>query len=374
MIRKDDVKWWVAEVERHPEAAASIVEELADRLIALDAENERLRDELIKLERRAPTGLESDQVSALRNRVATLQALVDSEMSDEPYLAFLADHGQSARMPVVQAHKLAREEKPVLGKQEMVGVRRLLIGRPREHLILLTSQMRGLKDRFSAVPLLTEGKGWPGEGRELGENEWLTAAATAAREPRFWTIVTRRGFVRQLIRIDFDRRVEKGEPLIESPFPRDVPVAIVDGDEGDLLVATRWGKVARFPQRSIEGGGATALELEPDDEIAAAIPLKAEANVLAATAAGFVVRRGADQFPAQPRPGGKGKSCIQAFDVLGAFGCEPEDRIAYLTYSGKVLFAAVSDIPLYTRSSKGARVFTLDRDPAVAAAIVPSEQ
>ena len=370
MIRKDDVKWWVAEAEKHPEAASSIVEELAKRLLALDVENERLRDRIIKLERRAPLGAESDQVSALRDRVATLQAFVDGEVSDEPFLAFLSDQGQSVRMPVAEAHKLAREEKPALGKQEMLGVRRLLVGRPRDHLILLTSQMHGFKDQFSSIPLLREGEGWLGEGLELGENEWLTAATAAMREPRFWTIVTRRGFVRQLIRIDFDRRIEKNEPLIESPFPRDVPVALVNGDEGDLLVITRWGKAVRFPQRSIEGGGGVALEMEPDDEIAAAVPLKAEPNVAAATAAGFVVRRGADQFPAQSHPGGKGKPFIQAFDVLGAFGCAPEDRIAFLTYSGKVLFAAVSEIPLYTRSSKGARVFTFDRDPAMAVAIV----
>jgi DNA gyrase/topoisomerase IV subunit A len=371
MIRKDDIKWWVAEAEKHPEAAPAIVEELAEHLIALDAENEQLRDQIIKLERRAPVEAESDQVSALRDRVATLQAFVDGEVSDEPFLAFLSDQGQSVRMPVVQAYKLAREEKPALAKQEMLGVRRLLIGRPRDHLTLLTSQMRGLQVQFSSIPILEAGAGWPDEGLELGENTWITAATAATREPRFWTIVTRRGFVRQLIRIDFDRRIEKNEPLIESPFPRDVPVALVDGDEGDLLVITRWGKAVRFAQRSIEGGGGVALELEPDDEIAAAVPLKAEANVAAATAAGFVVRRGTDQFPAQPRPGGRGKPFVQAFDVLGAFGCAPDDRIAFLTYSGKVLFAAVSDIPLYTRSSKGARVFTLDRDPAVGVVLVP---
>jgi DNA gyrase/topoisomerase IV subunit A len=360
----------MAEVEKHPESASTIVAELSERLIALDVENERLRDEIIKLERRAPVAPESDEVSTLRDRVARLQALVSGEVSDEPFVAFISDQGQSARMPLVQAHRLHREETAALSKQQMVGVHRLLVGRPHDHLLLLTSQMRGLKAQFSDIPLLGEGEGWSGEGLELGENEWLTAAAAVTREPRFWTIVTRRGFVRQLIRIDFDRRIEKNEPLIESSFPRDVPVAIVDGDEGDLLGVTRWGRAIRFPQRSIEGGGAVALELESDDEIVAAVVLRTETNVLATTAAGFAVRRGAGQFPVQLRPGGKGSSFIQAFDVLGAFACKPEDRVFYLTYSGKVLFAAVGDIPLYTRSSKGARVFTLDRDPAVAVAIV----
>jgi topoisomerase-4 subunit A len=223
----------------------------------------------------------------------------------------------------------------------------------------------------SDVPLLEEGD-WPAaDGPALGENEWLTGAVAVTHQPRFWTIVTRKGFVRQLIRIDFDRRVEKGESLIESPFRRDVPVAVVDGDDGDLMLVTRWGKGIRFPQRSIEGAGAEALEMDDDDEIVAALRLRGDdEQVLVATAASFAVRRGASQFEPRPQPGGKGKPFIQAFDVLNAFSCEPEDRLLYLTYSGKLVLASVGDIPLYTRSSKGAPVYAFDRDPAVAVMLV----
>ncbi len=371
MIRKDDVKWWIAEAQKHPQAAPAIVEALSERLIALDEENERLRDEIIRLERRAPGTIDSEEVSALRDKVSTLQALVSGEVSDEPCLVLLSDQLQSVRVPLAQVHKLARAEQSVLNKGSMLGLRRALLARSHQELLLLTSQGRGFTAPVADAPIL-EGEDWPAfDGPEFGENEWLTGAVAVTRQPRFWTVVTRRGFVRQMIHIDFDRRLEKGEPLIESPFRRDVPVTVVDGDEGDLMLVTRWGKGIRFPQRTIEGAGSQALELDDDDEIVAALPLRSDdAQVLVVTAASFAVRRGASQFEPRPRPGGKSKSFIQAFDVLGAFSCEPHDRLLYLTYSGKLVLASINDIPLYTRSGKGAPVHAFDRDPAVAVVLL----
>ena len=372
MIRKDDVKWWIAEAQKHPQAAPSIVEALSERLIALDEENERLRDEVIRLERRAPgVAADSEVMNALRDKVATLQALVNGEVSDEPCVMLLSEGLQMARVPLAQVHRLARQEQALLGKGSMLGLRRVLLARPHTEVLLLTGQGRGLKVPLSDMPLL-EGSDWPAaDGPTLGENEWLTGAVAVTHQPRFWTVITRRGFVRQLLRIDLDRRVERGEPLVESPFRRDVPVAVVDGDEGDLMLVTRWGKEIRFPQRSIESAGSAGLELDDDDEVVAALPLRDDGtHILVVTADGFAVRRGASQFDPRPRPGGKGKPVIQAFDVLGAFCCALEDKLLYLTYSGKAIFASVSDIPLYTRSSKGARVYAFDRDPAVAVMLV----
>jgi hypothetical protein len=54
MIRKSDVQWWIQEVRRNPDAAPELVEMLADRLMELDLENERLRDELVGLRRAHP--------------------------------------------------------------------------------------------------------------------------------------------------------------------------------------------------------------------------------------------------------------------------------------------------------------------------------
>ena len=159
--------------------------------------------------------------------------------------------------------------------------------------------------------------------------------------------------------------------MVESPFRNDEPVTIVSGDRGDLLLLTRWGKGVRFPQRAIAAQGSVALKLDPDDEIIAAVSLPSDTQILIVTAAGFIARRDTARFGARSRPGGAGKTLIQAYDVLGVFPCEPQARLLYLTYSGQLALISVADIPLHERSSKGTRMHIFDRDPAVAVALVP---
>jgi len=370
MIRKGDVKWWVLEVKKHPESAPTIIEALAKRLTELDVENERLRNEIIQLQHRTPAATNNDEINTLRSKVATLQSILDGETSTEPAVMFLSGHLRSARMPLSQAQQLARKERPAMNRQAMLMLRHLLLARPQDELLLLTSQGRGFKLSPSDVPFLTEEGNWPASDRELAEGERLTAAVAIARPPRFWTIVTRRGHVRQILRIDLDQRIAKGEQLIESPFRNDRPVAVVDGDRGDLLVVSRWGKGVRFSQRAIESQGSTALELEPDDEIVAALSLPSDTRLLVVTASGFAARRDTGQIKARSKPGGAGKPLIQAFDVLGVFPDEPQAHLLYATYSGKLTLAPTADIPLHQRSDKGTRVRVFDRDPAVAVTLV----
>ncbi|MCP4540309.1 MAG: hypothetical protein GY832_24480, partial [Chloroflexi bacterium] len=136
-----------------------------------------------------------------------------------------------------------------------------------------------------------------------------------------------------------------------------------------LLVLTRWGKGVRFSQRTIAGQGSIALELEPDDEVVAALPLLSDTHVLVVTAASFAMLRDTAQFKARSKPGSAGKTLIQAFDALAIFPREPDAHLLYLTYSGKLALVPITDIPLHTRSRKGSRVRIFDRDPALA--VVP---
>jgi DNA gyrase/topoisomerase IV subunit A len=372
MIRENDVKWWVLEAKKHPESAPIIIEELAKRLTELGAENERLRDELVRLQHRAPAAADSAEVDGLRSKVATLQTLLNSKTSAEPAVVLLSGQLQSARLPLSQVQQLAREERPVLSRQAMLNLRFLLLVQPQDDVLLFTSQGRGLKLSLPDAPLLAESDDWPAaEGPQLAEGERLTAAVVVSPPPRFWTVVTRRGYARQLLRIDLDRRVEKGTQVIESSIRRDAPVAAVNGDRGDLLVVTRWGKGTRFSHRAIPGQGTVALKPEPDDEIVAALSLPADVEMLIVTAAGYAARRDTSQFEARVRPGGAGRTLMQAFDVLGAFPCESQAQLLYLTYSGKLVLVPTEDVPLQQRTGKGTQVGVFDRDPAVAVALVP---
>ena len=374
MIRKDDVKWWVLEAKKHPESVATIIEELAGRLSELDAENERLRDEIVQLQRHPTAAVGGAEVSALQDKVATLQALLAGNASSKPSAVFISDRLQPARLPLPQARQLAREGDPVLNQPAMLRLRCMLLARPHDELLLFTSQGRSFKLSPTDVPALAGGKDWPAvEVPNLANGERLTAAVAVTQPPRFWTIVTRRGYVRQFLHVELDMKLTQGKQLIESLSRNDAPVAAVNGDRGDLLVITRWGKGVRFPQRAIAASGSTTLALEPDDEVVAALSLPSDTTILIVTASGYAARRDMAHFAARSSPGGAGKPLIQAFDVLGTFPFDPDAQLLYLTYSGKLVLVPAADVPLHQRSSKGARVHVFDRDPAVAVTLIPAQ-
>jgi len=400
MIRKSDVQWWVLEAKKHPESAPAIIKELAKRLVELDTENEHLREKIIRLQRRAPAAVPSDEVKALQRRVESLQSLLDSEESVEAFVVFLSNRLLSARVLLSQARDMARQGRPALDKRALLGLRCLLLARPHDELLLLTSQGRGLKVQLSDICLLTGGGGWPfdpsteplvlwprdkglrtgrtqdrptTEGQGLASGERLTAAVAVAEPPRFWTVATRRGYVQRFVRVAFDRGLSQGDRLVKSPLRNDEPVAVVNGDRGDLLLVTRWGKGVCFSHRAIEGQGSVALNLDPDDEVVAALSLPSDAEILIVTASGYVMRRHTSQFAARSRPGGAGRTLIQAHDVLAAFPYSAQARLLYLTYSGKPAFVSTVDVPLQERAGKGTLLRDMSLDPAVAVAYVAED-
>ncbi len=372
MIRKSDVQWWLLEARKDPDAAPEIIEALADRLSELDAENERLRDELIRLQRSAPPPAESPEVDALQRKLDTLQTILKGQASTETAVVLLSDAFQAARMPLSQVRLRLRERRPALSRSAALGVCCLLLARPQDDLLAVTSQGRLLKRFLHQIPYLVEDDQWPAvEESPLMPGERVTAAVAVAKPPRFWSIATRRGHVRQVLRLHVERQFGPEEVIVRGPLPNDEPVALVDGDRGDLLLITRWGKATRFPQQSIAAQGCEGIAVDPDDEVVAALSLPSDAEILVLTAAGYALRRDTARFAAMSKPGGSGKTFIQAYDVLGLCPYTGRGALLYLTYSGKLLTADTAGIPLQERATKGSQLHDLSRDPAVAVALVP---
>jgi DNA gyrase/topoisomerase IV subunit A len=374
MIRKSDVRWWVLEATKHPEFAPQIVKELAKRLIELDGLNEHLRDELIRLRRQASSRTDSTQVQDLRHQVQVLQKIVQNRATEEAAILLCTDRLQVMAIPLSRAQEVAQLGSPILDTGALMSIRTMSVAHPGDELLLLTNLGHGFKLPFSELPAITEGNEWPHEKQDLSlaTGERLSATAAIGEAPRFWTVVTRRGYVQRLVRVAFDRGLAQGAELIKSPLDRDEPVSIVAGDLGDLLVFTRWGKYTRFSHRAIENQGSIALELDADDEIAAALslPSDAEAEMLLVTASGYVMRRDGAQLATRARPGGAGKALIQASDVLSVFPCGARTQLLYLDYSGMLSFNPVTEVPIQDRLSRGVLIRDLRHQPAVAVACI----
>jgi DNA gyrase/topoisomerase IV subunit A len=387
MIRENDIQWWVLEVNKHPEAAPRIIEELGKRLVELDAENERLRNELLRLRHHAPAPGRDTRVETLQHKVDTLQDILQRQEPTDAFLVLLSESLQAVCVPLSRAQELAAEERPVLNTRAMLTLHSAVWAQPGDELLVLTDRGRGFRRLLADVPPLGETGRWPSApeaGLEPGERP--TVALTTSTLPRFWTVATRRGYVQRLVRVACDQKMARGDPLLRSPFRNDAPAAIASGDSDDILIITRWGKAVRFAQRVIETRGSTALDLESDDQTVAALALDSSTDpdhteILIVTASGYGMRRNSTDVPRRTSPGGTGKALIQAHDVLAVFHKAPslraapphalrEPELVFVTYSGNLVFVPTMDIPLQERLSKGILLHDLGRDPAIAATLV----
>jgi len=372
MIRKSDVRWWVLEVRKHPEAAESIIEELAKRLIELDIQNEGLRDEIIQLQRQSQAPIETEAAERLRRQVSTLQQQIRDTNTHTPSVVLLTDTFEACRIPVSRAVQLARDGHVIPQDQLSSRPRHMIYAQPGDQLILLTSTGRGIQLEATGLPQPGDSTGWtlPADFQPQDRERLISTTVTAA-SPRFWTVITRKGLVQQLIHTDFDRRLAQGAQLVESPLRNDPPLALVDGDEGDLLLVTRWGIAERVPHRTLIGPSSAAIEVGEDDQIAGALTVKADTEILIVTASGYVMRRGTGRIASRPRPGGEGKALIQAYDVLAVLPIKPRAHLLFLTYSGRLVLVSLADVPLVERLGKGTQIHDFTRDPAVSVVILP---
>jgi DNA gyrase/topoisomerase IV subunit A len=374
MIRKGDIQWWVLEARKYPESASIAIEFLAERLAELDAENEQLRNELIRLRQGTSTEASSGQIQALRGQIEKLEYLLKSQAAVEPSAVFYSDQLRSARMPLSEVQKRSRSGQAPLDRHVVLSLRCLLSARPHDELLLITSQGRGMMQLVPDLPPLSEDGRWPNAPSPwLREGERLSVAVTIAEPPRFWTIATRKGYVQRFVRAAFEREMEGGDPLLRSLFDRDEASAIVDGDRGDLVVFTRWGYANRFSHRVIDVQGSLSIDLESGDEVVGALSLPEEGEILIVTAAGLGIRRSTEQLPARAKPGGGGKRLIRAHDVIAVYPYARQDSLLFLTMGGRLLLAGTGALTPQDRLGAGEELCDLEHDPAVAVALVPHD-
>jgi DNA gyrase/topoisomerase IV subunit A len=375
MVRKGDVQWWVLEARKYPESAPLAIEFLARRLAELDQQNEHLRDELLRLRQRGSSESDSGQVAALRRQIEKLEYLLKSQTATEPTCVLYSDGLRSARLPVTEMQRLARAGHKPLEPRALLSLRALLVARPHDEVLLVTSAGRGTKQLIPELPPLPENGRWPNEPSPwLHEGERLAAAAISNAPPRFWTIVTRKGYAQRFVRAAFEREMEQGDPLVRSLLDRDEAVSIVGGDRGDLVVLTRWGQANRFSHRAIEVQGSLAMDLEDGDEVVAALSLPEDGEIVIVTASGRATRRHTEQLPGRQKPGDTlGKRLIGAQDVLGLFPFDPQDHLLFLTSSGRLLLIPLEDLSRQDRLTKGVALRNLSRDPAIAVTVVPRD-
>lgn len=386
MIHPDDVAAWIAQVRQQPEAAPGIIEALAARLLALDRQNEALRDELLRLRGQQDTADEG-RTATLTRRVQVLERQLAQSVQPEggaarSLLALTLD-GRGARLPLPSADDWGKRGELVASH---LRPRYLLPVSDEDQLLLFNDKGRALRLNVADVELGDAPARYLSllPGLELDLDESISAVAsvplafTAGGAYSQLTLVTRKGYARSFRRAEVESMLERNLPLHSSPVEGDYPALVLFGDgKSELFIVSRQGQGVRFPERVVGIQPEPAINLERGDVVAGAVVVKSEAagkrsgeTVALISAHGVAARRQMNGFSAHPNAGIRGKVVTRINDLVAVALVEQEDLLWLLTSAGQLLALPAARLPSGPGASSGKAVVKLGKEERLVALAV----
>jgi DNA gyrase subunit A len=186
-------------------------------------------------------------------------------------------------------------------------------------------------------------------------------------EGHFVFMATAGGTVKKTPLSQFSRPRASGIIAIDLRDDQLVDVAITDGEEEILLVASH-GKAIRFKEADVRPMGRGAAGVRgiklPDGHELIGLTVVRDGLILTATENGYGKRTPVDDFPVQGR-GGQGVIAIQTTErngkTVGAVPVGDDDEIMLISSSGTLVRTGVDEISVMGRNTQGVRLIRLEK-------------
>jgi DNA gyrase subunit A len=199
-------------------------------------------------------------------------------------------------------------------------------------------------------------------------------------EDKYLVMVTQRGLIKKTQLSEFSSPRSNG--IIALGVDKDdrmKGVSISDG-KNEIILATRLGKVIRFPEDGVRPMGRTArgvkaINLKKDDLIVGmSIPSGKENALMTVMERGFGKRTKLEEYSPHSR-GGSGMINVNVTKkngpVIEILLVKDDDELLVISAAGKTLRMKAKDVPLYGRNTQGVHIIGLgDDDSLVGAAKV----
>ncbi len=181
-------------------------------------------------------------------------------------------------------------------------------------------------------------------------------------------LVSERGQVRRIAAHYLGSSLQPGTVLY-NPQEGGAPAAACwsQGD-GDLFLATRWGKAIRFAERQVPVRGCLGMRVDREDAIVGVAALHADGAVFMATDEGKGTVRLMSGFNANKAPGSGGKVGMKSDHLLGASAINAGDDIFMISRLGKIIRFSVDEVPFKEGVVQGVNCMSLRADECVAQA------
>jgi DNA gyrase subunit A len=202
----------------------------------------------------------------------------------------------------------------------------------------------------------------------LGADERISAILPIQEydDESFVVMVTSGGTIKKTPLSQFSRPRANGIIAIDLRDDRLVNVALTDGQQEILLVASS-GKAIRFNESDVRpmgrgAAGVRGIKLSDGHEVIG-LSILSDGMILTATENGYGKRTEIDDFPVQGR-GGQGVIAIRTSDrngrTVGALQVSDDDEIMLISSSGTLVRTPVGDISIIGRNTQGVRLIRLE--------------
>ncbi|HKY31515.1 MAG TPA: DNA gyrase subunit A [Candidatus Polarisedimenticolia bacterium] len=193
---------------------------------------------------------------------------------------------------------------------------------------------------------------------------------------KFVTMATRQGVVKKTELKAFANVRSHGIIALSIDAGDDLLAARLTDGSQDIILATRDGKIIRFPEDDVRPMGRAArgvrgIKLRTNDDVVEMDTLAGATHILTATENGYGKRTEVGLYRKQSR-GGMGiidiKTTARNGKVVGVKAVGEEDQIMLSTTSGMVARMRVKRISVVGRNTQGVRLMVLEAGDKIASA------
>jgi DNA gyrase subunit A len=356
-----------------------VMDELAEvrariqELQALLASDERVLDVVVEELREIREKFGDERRTELGPPVEGLST--EDLIVEEDMVVTVSHRGYIKRNPLTEYRAQRRGGKGVKGMEarEEDFVQRLFVASTHAFILFFTTAGRVHWLKVHELPQL----GRAARGRalsnvlQLAEGERVQATLPVRgfedSENAFVLLGTRKGVVKKT-RLDAYSNPRRGGIIAINLDPEDELIAamLTDGSQ-QVLIASKRGKSIRFQETEVRpmgraAAGVRGMALAEGDEVVGMEILSPGASILTATERGYGKRTPLEDYRLQRR-GGQGIITIRTTarngPVVGVAQVVDDDEVMLITDGGKVLRCRVSGISTMGRATQGVRLMDL---------------
>jgi DNA gyrase subunit A len=210
----------------------------------------------------------------------------------------------------------------------------------------------------------------------------LISVRDFANDGKYLILATKQGMIKKTPLSDYSSVRSTGIIALNLEPEDELAASRLADGNGDVIVVTHKGKAIRFPESQVRPmgratTGVTAIKLSPGDEVVSMDVIRpdSKASMLVATSKGLGKRTPISHFPRQGRSG----QGVRAMTLIPKGGnvciarvVYPEDDLVVISSNGQVIRMFVDGIPHKGRPAQGVAVMNMrEGDEIASIAIIP---